>query len=692
VLFQDRLNQAIAGAQRNARLIAVLFIDLDRFKVINDTLGHGAGDALLRQVAERLSSHLRAGDTVGRLGGDEFAVILGDLGQAEDAGLVAQKLLDAFGPPFYLEGREVFITPSIGITVFPYDGIDSDVLVRNADAAMYRAKDLGRNTYHFYTAALNARAFENLRLETDLRRALERGEFVLHYQPKASLATGEVTGLEALLRWRRPDNGLVAPGEFIPLLEETGLIVGVGAWVLRAVCAQLKQWREAELAPIPVALNLSARQFHHRDLAKTVEDTLREYTVDPALIEFELTESSLMANPGEAAAIMRGFKALGIRLAVDDFGTGYSSLSHLKRFPLDSVKIDRSFVRDIIADSDDASIIRAVITMAHSLKLKVVAEGVETDSQLAFLAANRCDEMQGYFFSKPLPAEEVTDLLRSGRRLDVALPAGRPPRRTLLAVDDEANILSALKRLLRREGYDILTASSAREGLELLARHQVGVIVSDQRMPEMTGVEFLSRVKELHPGTVRIVLSGYTDLTTVQEAINEGAIYKFLTKPWDDDQLRAQIAEAFRSHELAMENERLNDELTAANTELQRLLRDKSEQAERGELYLGIAQETLQTIPFPVIGVDDGGMIAMANREAEVLCGNGGALLGGFAHEALPQGLLACLADDAAPATARVEVNGRRFDVLRQTMGGQSCSQGKVLVMVPCQGVNGAPH
>jgi len=425
VLFYDRLKQALSQAKRNEWVTAVMFLDLDRFKNVNDTLGHGAGDLLLRQVSERLAGCVRSGDTVGRLSGDEFAIVLSNLTGPDDASLVAQKIMTTIARPFNLYGKEVFVSASIGITLFPTDSLDQDTLIQNADTAMYRAKELGRNSFRFYTPEMNARALEKLSLESSLRRALEREEFLLHFQPKASLATGEVIGVEALLRWRHPDLGLVSPVEFMPMLEETGLIIATGEWVIRTACAQIKAWQEAGLPRIPVAVNLSARQFQVKDLGSTISRILEEEGIPHELLELEITEGSLVVNEEEAASTLAYLNSLGVRVAIDDFGTGYSSLSRLKGFPLDALKIDGSFVRDITTDADDAAITRAIITMAHSLGLAVVAEGVETEEQLAFLDANGCDQIQGYYFSMPLGSEECTAFIASARRLS------RPARREI---------------------------------------------------------------------------------------------------------------------------------------------------------------------------------------------------------------------------------------------------------------------
>jgi len=425
VLFYDRLRQALAQARRSQWIVGVMFMDVDRFKNINDTLGHAVGDRLLQQVSERLMGAVRSGDTVGRLGGDEFAIVLSNLASAQDAKLVALKIMASFNEPFRLEGAEIYVTTSIGITLYPDDSTDQDTLIKNADAAMYRAKEAGRNGYQFYTREMSERGIALLNLEGGLRRALERNEFLLYYQLKAGATTGDITGFEALLRWRHPERGLVMPNGFIPVLEETGLIVPVGEWVLNAVCAQLNDWCRAGLNPVPVAINLSARQFLARELGPTIKRILDTHRIDPALIELEITESSLMVNPEEATRTLEYLKSVGVRISIDDFGTGYSSLGYLKRFPLDSLKVDRSFVRDVTTNSDDATITRAVITMAHSLGLTVIAEGVETESQLAFLVENGCDQIQGYYLARPQPAEECARVLVERNR---AVPAATGPK------------------------------------------------------------------------------------------------------------------------------------------------------------------------------------------------------------------------------------------------------------------------
>jgi len=417
ILFADRLGQALSRVRWHKRVVAVLFLDLDHFKRINDTLGHNMGDLLLKAVAERLSSCVRSGDTVARMGGDEFTIILADVAQAEDVPKVAQKIIDAVAKPFVLAGRELFVSTSMGISLFPNDGQDVQTLLKNADAAMYRAKEQGRNHYQHYSPAMNVRTLERLALESSLRHALERKELLLHYQPRVDLDTGQITCVEALLRWQYPDLGIVPPNQFIPLAEETGLIIPIGEWVLRTACQQNKLWQTMGLFPIRVAVNLSPRQFEEKNFIETIATVLKDTGLDPNYLELELTENLLMKNAETSIATLRQLNAMEVQISVDDFGTGYSSLSYLRRFPIHALKIDQSFVRDITTDPDDSVIVTAMIILAHSLKLKVIAEGVETKEQLDFLRSLKCHEMQGYLFSRPLPEDELARLLAIGKSL-----------------------------------------------------------------------------------------------------------------------------------------------------------------------------------------------------------------------------------------------------------------------------------
>ncbi len=413
MLLLDRMTQAISHARRDAHKVAVMFLDLDKFKHINDMHGHVVGDKLLQEVAARISRISRSGDTVCRLGGDEFVLMLTDMEKAEDASGIAEKLLDSVSGTCLIDGHEIDITTSIGIALFPEDGKDGNELLRHADAAMYHAKQSGRNNYHFFTSDMNRRALERMAIEKKLRHALERGEFALYYQPQIDLRTMKLVGAEALLRWKDPDSGeLIPPSNFIPIAEENGMIVPIGEWVLGEACRQMAEWHKLGLPEIPVSVNLSVVQFRQKDLCEHVRKILHQHKLAPSNLELEITETAVMKDAETAIAVLGRMKEMGVHLAMDDFGTGYSSLSYLKQLPIDKLKIDQTFVRDIAHDPDDAAIVSTIISMARNLKLKVTAEGVETDRQLAFLNQHGCDQGQGYYFSPPLPHQEFLAFFR----------------------------------------------------------------------------------------------------------------------------------------------------------------------------------------------------------------------------------------------------------------------------------------
>jgi diguanylate cyclase (GGDEF)-like protein/PAS domain S-box-containing protein len=546
ILLRDQMRQLKARARAGGKVLGFMLLRLERMRLIRETLGPAAEQALLRQIAERLTANAGS-DSVARFSESTFALVVtrDEVGQLALAAANALALMDR---PFVHEQEELHLDPRIGITVFPNDGLLFDELVRSAEAALRLAADAVERRYQFYRPELNRGASERFKLESALRRAIERDEFVLHYQPQVSLESGAIVGFEALVRWRHPERGLVGPGSFIALAEETGLILPIGEWVLRRACQQCRAWQDDGLAVVPVSVNLSARQFSDQ-IPAIVRRILDETGLEPKLLELELTESASMTDPAKSFEILGQLKAMGIGLSIDDFGTGYSNLNYLKRFPVDKLKLDQSFVRDIVTDPDDLSIARAVIAMAHGLRLTVVAEGVEGAGQLALLAEHGCDEIQGYLFSRPVEPDACAGMLRDAVTLSLESLRRTPYERTLLYVDDEVNLQAAVRRALRQRGYQVLCASDAAAAFEILARTEVGVILCDQRMAGMSGTQFLGRVKTMYPDVVRMVLSGYTDLQSVTDAVNHGAIFKFLTKPWVDEELHEALREAFAQYE-----------------------------------------------------------------------------------------------------------------------------------------------
>ena len=545
-LFRDRLEQFVFAAREQRGAVSVVVVDLEHFTRVNDSFGRAVGDKLLCEVGVRLHRSLVEPYSLGRIGADTFAVAIPH-GDSLIAARLKDQIFDALRDPFVIEGHEIRLSAQAGMALFPNDGDDGSSVFKNAEVALKLAKSSGEHCA-YYSSEMHSEIRRRMALEQQLRAAIEHGEFVLHYQARIDMVSGEIAAAEALIRWQHPQRGLIGPGEFIHFAEESGLIVPIGAWVLEQVCAQQAAWLAAGIAIVPIAVNVSSLQFENGDLAQTVQDALARHSLGSRHLELELTESAVMIDPDAAAHILRTLHRLGVRLALDDFGTGYSSLAHLKRFPFDAVKIDQSFVANITRNPEDAAIACAIIAMARRLNLKVIAEGVETPGQFSFLREQGCDAMQGFHFSPAVGKDEFEEQLAGVRRMKLP-EATLADKRTLLLVDDEPGIRSALTRTLRRDGYHILTAANGPQALDVLAENPVQVIVSDQRMPEMSGTEFLNVVKQLYPDTVRIILSGYTDLGVVTDSVNRGAVFKFLTKPWDDELLREQVRDAFRRYQ-----------------------------------------------------------------------------------------------------------------------------------------------
>ena len=624
VAFLDQLDAAIHAARWQQGGIAVLAIDVPRIAEVKASMGFGAGDTLAMALASRLRSGCADGESLAQLADGEFALMVE---QGTDAARLRQRALalaQAVDEPVRLGATDIHARARVGIARHPEDADSPAALIEAAQQA--RLGVSAESPFAFFQPESNAAVVRQMQLEAALRRAVERLDeaMTLVYQPQAALADGRVRGVEVLLRWTDAALGEVAPGEFLPVAERVGLIGAIAEFVLTRACRQAGEWRRAGLPVLRLGVNLPAAQLQRPDLARHVQALLREAGADATWLGVEVSERNAVADLGRAAAVLRALKGLGVEVSLDNFGSGESSLGCLRSLPLDWVKIDRNFVHDVTGAPGDVSVTRAIITLAHGLQLQVLAEGVESESQLALLAAHACDAVQGRGFAAPMPAAELEAFVRGGTRLPERFVTRTRRTRTVLLVDDEENILAALKRLLRRDGYRILTAGSAEEGLQRLAEErEVDVIVSDQRMPGMNGVEFLRRAKELVPHTVRMVLSGYTELQSIIDAVNEGAIYRFLTKPWDDQHLRAHVAEAMRHKEMADENRRLAQQVESANSDLARLneqlARAAAEQREHAGVMADMAgglREVLDEMPLPVLGIDPEGLVAFVNRRA----------------------------------------------------------------------------
>lgn len=687
-LAQDRTLHAISIAHRNNEPLCLMLVSLDHFKIINETMDHHIGDMLLIEAAKRLSRAVRDQDTVSHHAGKDFLLILPST-NAEGSAHLATELLWNISQPFCVGEQEFEVTASIGIASFPANGNNFESLFKSAEIALHRAQASGRDNFKFYSEDMYQSVLAHEKTVRALRMAADRSEFLLLYQPLADLQTGLVCGMEALLRWQHPEQGTISPTIFIPIAEASGLMVKIGLWVLRQVCIDLRSWLDKGISPPPVAVNISPLQFHDSNLVNAFCAILSEHDISPHLIQLEVTESALMDDVGRCEAMLRELKAVGFQLSLDDFGTGYSSLSYLKRYPFDKVKIDQSFIRDIENTREDTIIVKVIISMAHGLGLRVIAEGVETEAQCEILRSNVCDEIQGYLFSRPVDATALASLLIEPHQLPAHLLRFRKPQRTLLLVDDEPNVVSSLRRLFRRDGYHILSANGGSEGLELLSENNVDVIISDQRMPGMTGVEFLREAKIRHPGTVRIVLSGYTELQSVTDAINEGAIYRFLTKPWVDEQLREQISKAFEHKELIEENQQLdikirtaNQELVVANRQLSVVVNETRKKIAADATSLAVVHEVLQYLPTPAIGLDDEDVIVFANSAGERLFASNGPLLGMDLMHAVPD-LHVAIQSLSERTESTVNLSAGQFQVNWNYMGGSSQSRGKLIILAP---------
>lgn len=640
-LFRERLGHALRCAAVAGRLVQVAALDLDLYKRGNTWLGEDAGERLLQDLARRLERVAGPGVTVARETADRFLLLLeGDQCLAETG--TVQAVAAALAEPLDHAGSPVYATCCIGIASFPANGKNADALLFAADRALRRAEASGPGSLRYADPQIDKAELERFRLGAALRAAFAAGELRLDYQPQVDLVTGQISTVEALVRWKRGEDEVPA-ATLIGAAEGCGLIGEIGDWVLRTACAQAAEWRAMGFPALRLAVNLSTRQLSTGTIEASVARALSGTGLPADCLDLELAESALMYDMDGSLQVLLALKERGIRLCLDHFGTGHSSLAQLQRLPIDVLKIDQSFLAGVPEAGRAAAIVDAIIVMGHSLGMQVVAVGVEHEVQCEFLARHMCDEVQGYLVSAPVPAEEITRMLREGAGLAPRLLRFDRAQPTLLLVDDEPSILSSLKRLLRADGYRILTANSGQQGLDVLAEHPVDVIVSDQRMPGMTGVEFLRAVRQSYPDTVRLVLSGFTELQTVTDAVNAGAIYKFLTKPWDDGQLRAHVQEAVSYGAMANENRLLtlqvhtaNQKLAAVNRRLESVLARQRRELEHGAISLDIAHEVLDNVPVAVLASDDVGTIVLANRAASCLFAEHGTPLGSDLHRLFP--------------------------------------------------------
>lgn len=683
-LLRDRLERALGRAARAQTPLQLAILHLDLFKRVYALVGHKDGERILCEVAARIERAAGPDVTVARDSGDKFLLLMEGEQQPNAAARIAA-VVKAVAAPFEHDGHAVYVTCCVGAAAFPLSGRTADGLLLAADRALARAQEAGAGVQRWDDTAPDDAGLARLQLGFALREALAGEGLSVYYQPRADLVTGEICAVEASVRLDKQGDA-VSPATLNGVAEECGLAAQLGEWVLRAAAAQAARWRAQGFTGLRVAVNLSARQFAMCDLDGAIVRALADAGMPATCLDLGLTENLVAEDLDRVVESLVALRNLGIRLCLDDFGTGASSLVNLQRLPVDLLKIDGAFLQRVPDEGGAAAIVDAIVTMGHSLGMRVVADGVEREGQCEFLARHMCDEVQGAFVSKPLPSDAMTGLLQTGPGLAPRLLRFNRTQPTLLLVDDEPSIVSSLKRLLRGDGYRILTANSGSAGLQILAEHTVDVIVSDQRMPEMTGVEFLRTVRQLYPDTVRIVLSGFTELQTVTDAVNAGAIYKFLTKPWDDEQLRVHIQEAVAYGAMANENRLLtlevrtaNQKLAAVNRQLESVLARQQSEIERGEISLDIVHEALDNVPVPVLASDDLGMIVLANRAAADLFSGRGQVLGCDLRQLFP-GL-----PDPVPAgrmcTFDYDAGGKHLSAELRPMGNGSQSRGWLIAI-----------
>ncbi|MFZ6674672.1 EAL domain-containing protein [Undibacterium sp. Xuan67W] len=675
--------------------LSVCYLGLDQYEHVVDSFGFEVASLMLQTIEMRLRAELRDHDVITHLGTGEYMLILRSRSDSVEVLALCQSVMNTFTQAISLVDQKLSMSCCIGIAMYPEDGQLADDISRCAEVAFHKARERGHGSIRFYSSALNGQLDEQIMLASDLHTAIAENQLQLFYQPKADLRNGKLIGCEALLRWQHPLRGEISPAKFVPIAEQSDLIVLLGYWVIRRACEDVQRMQAQQVALPVVAINVSPRQLKEADFLERMLAIMSEYGVTAVQLSLEVTESVLIGCDEEFDALFSKLKNVGFSLSLDDFGTGYSALGYLKRFSFDYVKIDQSFVRELPDHLSDASISKAIISMAHSMGMEVIAEGVETEAQCKFFSDNLCEQIQGYFYARPMPFEQLLDFIRKDISLNSHLLQATRPERTLLLVDDEPNILSALKRLLRKDGYRILTGNSASEGLDILSRESVDVIMSDQRMPSMSGVEFLRQTKALYPDTVRIILSGYSELQYITDAINEGSIYKFLTKPWDDEQIRKNIGDAFQFKEILNENRRLNVEIQSSNRELAKtnrqlsdILKQKQNQIQRDEVSISVIREILHQIPFPIIGIDDENRIAFCNLQAEELLPGAAVNLDTELDQVFPELAQRLNASDHE-GLITVQIREETYHVNCRAMGKHSASHGRIIIFLPVALMNG---
>jgi diguanylate cyclase (GGDEF)-like protein len=679
-LFHDRLEHALRRAARTPRPLQVAALQLDMFKRVHALVGHRGGERILCEIARRIEQAAGPDATVARDGGDKFLVLL-EGAQQPDVAARIQEIVHAVAEPFEHGEHTVYVTCCVGAAAFPLSGRTAEALLLAADRALACAQEAGAGMQRWDDTLPDDAGLDRLRIGFALREALAGDGLSVRYRPRVDLVTGAICAVEASVILDH-EGTAVASGTLLGVADECGLGAALAGWLLRHAAAHAAQWQAQGHTELRVVVNLSARQFSECDLEAAVLTALADAGAPPSCLALGLPENLLAEDVDRLAGCLHALRDRGVRLCLHGFGTGSSSLANLQRLPIDVLKIDGSFVARVPDADGGAAVVDAIVTMGHSLGMHVVADGVEREGQCDYLARHMCDAVQGDFVAGPQAFDAMTGLLQTGPGLAPRLLRFNRTQPTLLLVDDEPSIVSSLRRLLRGDGYRILTANSGSEGLQVLAEHTVDVIVSDQRMPEMTGVEFLRKVRQLYPDTVRIVLSGYTELQTVTDAVNGGAIYKFLTKPWDDEQLRSHIQEAVAYGAMANENRLLtlevrtaNQKLAAVNRQLESVLARQQSDIERGEISLDIVHEALDNVPVPVLASDDAGTIVLANRAAHGLFADRGPVLGSDLRQLFP--------DLPEPLPERFEhrAGERRFAARVQPMGNGSQSRGWLIVL-----------